>query len=83
VNSRLQSRELSIDTLSDLKDGVKLLHLLEILSGDAVGKFYQTPKTEVFMVENAAIALNFCKQKGITNIRVGPQGNFIPINNNA
>lgn len=73
VNSRLKARELTIDTLSDLRDGVKLLHLLEILSGDLVGKFYQQPKTEVFMVENCSIALNFCKQKGINKIRVGAQ----------
>ena len=72
----MKARELSVETLSDLKDGVKLLHLLEILSGDVVGKFYQQPKTEVFMVENCSIALNFCKQKGINKIRVGAQGNF-------
>jgi hypothetical protein len=73
ANSKLKQRGFHFESFTELQDGVKLLHLAEILSSESVGRFYHNPKSTVFMAENCTILLNFLKSKGITNLRVTSQ----------
>ena len=51
------------DLSTDFSDGVKLIHLLEILSDKVVGQKYRTNPTSRFVkIENVNIALRFISQ---------------------
>ncbi|KAM0334397.1 hypothetical protein ACHAQA_001423 [Verticillium albo-atrum] len=74
LNTKLVARELEItDLVADLKDGVVLIHLLESLSQESLGRYAAKPKLRVQCFENANTALDFVKSRGIqmTNIGAG------------
>ena len=47
------------DLATDFSDGVKLIHLLEILSDKVVGKFKAVANSRFVKIENVNIALQF------------------------
>ncbi|KAL6060975.1 actin binding [Balamuthia mandrillaris] len=60
VNWVLSKRNLSIEDLStDLSDGVILINLLELLSGQVLGKYRENPTSRVLKIENVGLALTF------------------------
>ncbi|KAK8861124.1 ERAD pathway [Tritrichomonas musculus] len=64
VNSKLRERNMEIENVGDgFKDGVKLINLLEILSGKDIGTpWNQKPKDVYQMVNNCDIAVNFIQK---------------------
>lgn len=47
------------DLSTDFSDGVKLIHLLEILSDKVVGKYKAVASSRFVKIENVNIALQF------------------------
>lgn len=74
LNSKLKVRELEIkDLVKDLSDGVILIHLLEILSNESLGRYASRPKMRVQRFENANIALDFIKRRRIQLTNIGAE----------
>ena len=70
-NARLATQQQKIDDLgTDLRDGTKLLVLLEILSKKTFGKVNKKPKNQAQRVENVDAALQFINQK-ILQVDIG------------
>lgn len=61
------------DLVLDLRDAVLLIHLLECLSGDPLGRYAAQPKLRVQKFENANTALNFIKNRGIQMTNIGAE----------
>jgi len=61
------------DLYHDLKDGLLLINLLEIISGQKLGRYNHNPKIVPQKLENAGIALNFLKNEGIKLVNIGPE----------
>eukprot|EP00126_Sphaerothecum_destruens_P015255 Sdes_comp9192_c0_seq1m664 len=65
VNSHLKKVGLQVTSLEeDFKDGVRLMKLLESLSGEEVGKV-EKGKTRIPCIQNINKALDFIKSKGV------------------
>ncbi|GIZ47196.1 hypothetical protein CKM354_001029500 [Cercospora kikuchii] len=74
LNNKLQVRNLHLDNLvSDLSDGVILIHLLEILSAESLGRYAARPKLRVQRFENVNIALDFIKSRKIQLTNIGAE----------
>ncbi|TDZ68259.1 Alpha-actinin-like protein 1 [Colletotrichum trifolii] len=74
LNSKLESRSLEIkDLVADLSDGVVLIHLLESLSNDTLGRYAAKPKLRVQRFENVNIGLDFIKSRGIQMTNIGAE----------
>ncbi len=74
LNAKLQERELEVkDLVTDLSDGVMLIHLLECLSSESLGRYAAKPKMRVQRFENANLALNFIKSRGIQMTNIGAE----------
>ncbi|KAF7185373.1 Alpha-actinin-like protein 1 [Pseudocercospora fuligena] len=74
LNNKLKARELHINDLtSDLSDGVALIHLLEILSQESLGRYAARPKLRVQRFENVNIALDFIKSRKIQLTNIGAE----------
>ncbi|KAI5365275.1 Putative actinin-type actin-binding domain, calponin domain, EF-hand domain, EF-hand domain pair [Septoria linicola] len=74
LNNKLKARDLHLDNLvSDLSDGVILIHLLEILSQESLGRYAARPKLRVQRFENVNIALDFVKSKKIQLTNIGAE----------
>jgi len=74
VNSHLIKRGKKIENLlTDLSDGVNLLHLLEVISGDSVGKINATPKMKIHKIENLNKALKFIAEHGVKLASIGSE----------
>jgi len=52
---------------------VLLIHLLECLSGESLGRYAAKPKLRVQCFENANLALNFIKSRGIQMTNIGAE----------
>jgi len=59
------------DLQKDLKDGVLLINLLEILSGKSLGKYNRNPRVPTQKYENTHIAIEFVKSEGIKIVNIG------------
>ncbi|KAL2021032.1 hypothetical protein VTK56DRAFT_7687 [Thermocarpiscus australiensis] len=74
LNTKLEVRNLEVkDLVHDLCDGVLLIHLLECLSGESLGRYAAKPKLRVQCFENANLALNFIKSRGIQMTNIGAE----------
>lgn len=58
---------------TDLGDGVNLIHLLEILSNESLGRYAARPKLRVQRFENVNIALDFIKSRKIQLTNIGAE----------
>lgn len=61
------------DIVDDLSDGVILIHLLEILSQESLGRYASRPKLRVQRFENVNIALDFIKSRKIQLTNIGAE----------
>eukprot|EP00954_Amorphochlora_amoebiformis_P000989 78032-Amorphochlora_amoeboformis.AAC.1 len=60
VNDELKLRGLKVDDVkTDLKDGLMLINLMEIISGKKIGRYNKHPVIIQQKLENLNIALNF------------------------
>eukprot|EP00689_Sawyeria_marylandensis_P002703 EC824387.1.p1 GENE.EC824387.1~~EC824387.1.p1 ORF type:complete len:206 (+),score=38.07 EC824387.1:41-658(+) len=58
TNAQLKKRGLKVDDLlQDLKDGVKLCHLYEVISDEKLKQFYAAPKMKFHMIANLGVVL--------------------------
>jgi hypothetical protein len=74
LNTKLESRDLEVkDLVADLSDGVMLIHLLESLSNESLGRYASKPKLRVQRFENANLALDFIKSRGIQMTNIGAE----------
>ncbi|KAG9732118.1 alpha-actinin-2, partial [Aureobasidium melanogenum] len=74
LNSKLQVRNVQIkDLVTDLSDGVMLIHLLEILSQESLGRYASRPKLRVQRFENVNKALDFIKGRRIQLTNIGAE----------
>ncbi|KAG8628392.1 hypothetical protein KVT40_004265 [Elsinoe batatas] len=74
LNSKLKVRDVEIkDLVKDLSDGVILIHLLEILSSESLGRYASRPKLRVQRFENANRALDFIKGRKIQLTNIGAE----------
>ncbi|KAF2719883.1 alpha-actinin-2 [Polychaeton citri CBS 116435] len=74
LNTKLVKRDIAVtDLVTDLSDGVVLIHLLEILSNDSLGRYAARPKLRVQKFENANIALDFIKARKIQLTNIGAE----------
>ncbi|KAB5558090.1 hypothetical protein GE09DRAFT_1237324 [Coniochaeta sp. 2T2.1] len=74
LNTKIEARSLEVkDLVKDLSDGVMLIHLLECLSNESLGRYAAKPKLRVQRFENANIALDFIKSRGIQMTNIGAE----------
>ncbi|KAI0835555.1 calponin homology domain-containing protein [Hypoxylon sp. FL0890] len=74
MNTKIAQRGLVVkDLVSDLSDAVLLIHLLECLSSESLGRYAAKPKLRVQKFENANTALNFIKSRGIQMTNIGAE----------
>lgn len=74
VNTKLQPRGVAIqDLTADLLDGVALIHLLEIIGDESLGKYNKQPKLRIQKVENLNLCLNFIKRRGVNLTNIGAE----------
>ncbi|KJX99581.1 alpha-actinin like protein [Zymoseptoria brevis] len=74
LNNKLLARDVEITNLvTDLSDGVALIHLLEILSQESLGRYAARPKLRVQRFENVNIALDFIKGRKIQLTNIGAE----------
>ncbi|KAI9782523.1 MAG: hypothetical protein M1816_001861 [Peltula sp. TS41687] len=74
LNSKLKARDVSInDLVKDLSDGVMLIHLLEILGNESLGRYASKPKLRVQRFENVNKALDFIRSRGIQMTNIGAE----------
>ncbi|KAF1346676.1 alpha-actinin-2 [Delphinella strobiligena] len=74
LNSKLKVRNVEIkDLVHDLSDGVILIHLLEILSQESLGRYAGRPKLRVQKFENVNKALDFIKGRRIQLTNIGAE----------
>ncbi|EMC96956.1 hypothetical protein BAUCODRAFT_69320 [Baudoinia panamericana UAMH 10762] len=74
LNNKLTARNVQIDDLvKDLSDGIILIHLLEILSNESLGRYAARPKLRVQRFENVNIALEFIKSRKIQLTNIGAE----------
>jgi len=72
LNSKLAVRGVHVDDLvRDVSDGTALIHLLEILSQESLGRYAAKPKLRVQRFENANIALDYIKGRKIQLTNIG------------
>ncbi|KAK3266388.1 hypothetical protein CYMTET_24994 [Cymbomonas tetramitiformis] len=57
----------------DLKDGVALIELLEVLSGKPVGKYNKHPKLDIQKMENLSLAIAFISAQGIKLVNISAE----------
>ncbi|EWC47783.1 hypothetical protein DRE_02983 [Drechslerella stenobrocha 248] len=75
LNSKLAVRELNpAQSLKvDLRDGVLLIHLLEILANESLGRYALKPIMRVQKAENVLKALEYIKFRGIQVFNIGAE----------
>ncbi|KAM0515169.1 hypothetical protein ACHAPE_006122 [Trichoderma viride] len=74
LNTKIVTRNLEVkDLVTDLSDGVMLIHLLECLSQESLGRYASRPKLRVQRFENANLALDFIKSRGIQMTNIGAE----------
>jgi hypothetical protein len=60
------------DLTADLRDGTKLVVLLEVLADTSLPRYNTHPRLEVQRVANIAIVLEFLKEQHIQLVNIGP-----------
>lgn len=74
LNNKVASRSVAVKSLvTDLSDGTILVHLLESLSNESLGRYAANPKMRVQKFENVSKSLDFIKSKGIQMTNIGPE----------
>ncbi|KAL7269350.1 alpha-actinin [Rhizina undulata] len=75
LNTKLAIRNIApcISLQTGLSDGVLLIHLLEILGGESLGKYAANPRLRVQKCENVHKALEFVRGRGIQLFNIGAE----------
>ncbi|KAI9764275.1 MAG: hypothetical protein M1840_008566 [Geoglossum simile] len=74
LNTKIKARDVAVtDLVTDLSDGVILIHLLEILGNESLGRYASKPKLRVQRFENVNKALDYIKSRGIQMTNIGAE----------
>ncbi|KAK4944512.1 alpha-actinin [Elasticomyces elasticus] len=74
LNNKISARELAVKNLvTDLSDGIVLIHLLEVLSNESLGRYASNPRLRVQRFENVNKSLEFIKSRGIQMTNIGAE----------
>ncbi|KAF6241857.1 hypothetical protein HO173_000569 [Letharia columbiana] len=74
LNAKVSGRDVAVKNLvTDLSDGVILIHLLEVLGNESLGRYASKPKLRVQRFENVNVALDFIKARGIQMTNIGAE----------
>jgi hypothetical protein len=74
LNSKVINRSVAVKSLvSDLSDGIILIHLLEVLSNESLGRYASSPKLRVQKFENVNKSLEYIKSRGIQMTNIGAE----------
>ncbi|MCJ1265682.1 hypothetical protein MMC22_005562 [Lobaria immixta] len=74
LNSKVNPRNVAVnDLVTDLSDGVILIHLLEVLGNENLGRYASKPKLRVQRFENVNVALDFIKGRRIQMTNIGAE----------
>ena len=77
-NEHLKKQDMKIEDLAeDFSDGIRLIVLLELLSGKKVGRYSKKPRVHAQRMENVEMALDFIMKK--EKIRLVNIGELIPM----
>ena len=77
-NSHLRKVGIKINELDvDLRDGLTLLRLLELISGEKVPPAEKRGKMRVHKINNVNKALGFIGEKGVKLAGIGGEGMFV------
>lgn len=84
VNDEIRLRGMRIDDMkTELKDGLVLINLMEIISGKSLGRYNKHPVIIQQKLENLNIALRFIKAEGLKLVNIGAEdivnGNMVCI----
>lgn len=75
ANSVLSKRGLKLESLfTSLSDGILLIQLLEILSGESLGKYDRNPKIKLQRCGNIRLALDYLAKHGVKLVNIGAPG---------
>lgn len=74
LNNKISPREVAVKSLvTDLSDGIILVHLLEVLSNESLGRYASNPRLRVQKFENVNKSLEFIKSRGIQMTNIGAE----------
>ncbi|KAL9618569.1 MAG: hypothetical protein Q9160_006753 [Pyrenula sp. 1 TL-2023] len=74
LNSKVAASDISVkDLVKDLSDGIVLIHLLENLSNESLGRYAAHPKLRVQRFENVNKSLDYVKTRGIQMTNIGAE----------
>jgi Ca2+-binding EF-hand superfamily protein len=74
LNSKISARSIAVKSLvTDLSDGTILIHLLEVLSNESLGRYAANPKLRVQKFENVNKSLEYIKSRGIQMTNIGAE----------
>jgi len=75
INNHLRKQGLHVAEVEhDLSDGIKLIKLLEIISGDTFPyKYEKNPTIRLKKIANLGFALKFVAEKGVHLVQIGPE----------
>ena len=74
LNNKIKPRELAVQSLvTDLSTGIILIHLLEVLSNESLGRYASNPRLRVQKFENVNKSLEFIKSRGIQMTNIGAE----------
>ncbi|KAL8827636.1 MAG: hypothetical protein Q9191_003063 [Dirinaria sp. TL-2023a] len=74
LNSKVNDRDVHVNDLAtDLSDGVILIHLLEVLGNESLGRYASKPKLRVQRFENVNKSLDFVRSRGIQMTNIGAE----------
>jgi Ca2+-binding EF-hand superfamily protein len=74
LNNKVKSRDVAVKSLAtDLSDGIILIHLLETLSNESLGRYASNPKLRVQKFENVNKSLDYIRLRGIPMTNIGAE----------
>ena len=74
LNSKIAVRDVGVkDLVHDLSDGIILIHLLEVLSNESLGRYASNPKLRVQRFENVNKSLDHIRARGIHMTNIGAE----------
>ena len=81
-NEHLKKQQMLIEDLAeDFADGIKLIVLLELLSGKKLGRYSKKPRVHAQKMENVEMALDFImKKERIRLVNIGKWDNQVECN---
>ena len=74
ANAKLAPRGIAVSRVgTDFCDGTALINLLEVCSGQSLGRYCHRPTMKLQRLENCTLALNFLRAQGVKLVNIGPE----------